>query len=119
VTRTDYLAAVINAYLTAPGTPNRASRSDWAIASNLFCQQIPMETVLHAIRLATLRRLDSGNPGPISSLAYFRQVATRLTKEELEPFYIAYVSSRFQQLVDTPVIDDTKTAASPPESRGL
>ena len=117
--RSDYLSAVIDAYLSAPDTPTRASRADWAIASNLFCQQIPLETILHAIRLATLRRLDSGNLGPISSLAYFRLVATRLTKEELEPFYIAYISSRFQQLVDAPVIDDTKTAASPPESRGL
>lgn len=117
--RFDYLSAVIAAFLSAPDTPARASRADWAIASNLFFQEIPLETVLHAIRLATLRRLDSGNPGPISSLAYFRMVATRLTKQELEPFYIAYISSRFQQLVDAPVIDDTKTAASPPESRGF
>ncbi len=117
--RTDYLSAVIDAYLSAPDTPARASRTDWAIASNLFSQQVPLETVLHAIRLATLRRLDSGNLGPISSLAYFRHVATRLPKEELEPFYVAYVASRFQQLIDAPVIDDTKTATSPPESRGL
>jgi hypothetical protein len=119
VNRTDYISALIDAFLSAPDTPSRASRSDWAIASNLFSQQIPLETALHAIRLATLRRRDSGNLGPISSLAYFRLVATRLTKDELEPFYIAYISSRFQQLVDAPVIDDNKTATSPPESRGL
>jgi hypothetical protein len=119
VNRSDYLSAVIDAFLSAPDTPSRPSRSDWAIASNLFSQQVPLETVLHAIRLATLRRLDSGNLGPISSLAYFRQVAIRLTKDELEPCYVAYVSSKFQQLGDAPAIDDTKTAASPPESRGL
>ena len=103
----------------APDTPSSASRAEWAIASTLFNQQIPLETVLHAIRLGTLRRRDSGNLAPISSLAYFRQVATRLTDEELEPFYVAYVSSRFQQLTDNPVIEGTKTAASPPESRVL
>ncbi len=117
--RSDYIAAIINAYLRVPDTPERASRADWAIASNLFSRQIPLETVLHAIRLATLRRRVSGKLGPISSLAYFRQVATRLTKEELEPFYVAYVSYRSRQPVEAPVIDDTKTAASPPEPRSL
>lgn len=117
--RTDYLSAVVDAFLSAPHTPARASRADWAVASNLFSKQIPVENVLHAIRLATLRRQDSGNPGPISSLAYFRHVAARLTKEELEPFYIAYISSRFQQTIDAPVIENTKTAASTPDSRGL
>ena len=117
--RTDYLSAVIDAYLSVPHTPARASRTDRAIASNLFSRQIPLENVLHAIRLATLRRRDSGNLGPISSLAYFRHVASRLSNEELEPFFVAYISSKFQQLVDAPVIDDTKTAASSPKSRGL
>ena len=117
--RTDYLSAVIDAYLSVPHTPARASRTDRAIASNLFSRQIPLENVLHAIRLATLRRRDSGNLGPISSLAYFRLVATRLTNEELEPFFIAYISSKFQQLVNEPVIENSKTAASPPKPRGL
>lgn len=117
--RSDYLSAVIDAYLSAPDTPDRASRSDWAIASNLFSQQIPLETVLHAIRLATLRRLDSGNLGPISSLAYFRRVALRLTKDELEPFFLDYVSSRFQRLLVNRNPDHPKTATLPPESRGL
>ena len=117
--RPDYVSAVVDAYLSAPDTPSRASKTDWAIASNLFNRHIPLDDVLHAIRLATLRRQDSGNLGPISSLAYFRHVATRLTMEELEPFYVAYVSSRFQQLIGAPVVDDNKTAASPPKSRGL
>lgn len=117
--RPAYLSAVIDAYLSAPDTPAHASRSDWAIASNLFSRQIPLETVLYAIRLATLRRRNSGNLNPISSLAYFRQVATRLTIEELDPSYVAYVSLRFRQLIDDPASNNTKTAASPPESRGL
>jgi len=119
VKRAVYLSAVIDAYLSAPDTPAHASRADWAIASNLFSQQIPLETVLHAIRLATLRRQDSGNLNPISSLAYFRQVATRLTNEELEPCYAAYVRSRFLQLTHAPVIENTKNAVSPPDSRDL
>lgn len=97
MTRADYLAAVIDAYLSAPDTPARASRSDWAIASALFTKNVPLEILLHAIRLATLRRLDSGSLGPISSLAYFRHVALRLTEHELSPAYLAYVHSTFQQ----------------------
>jgi hypothetical protein len=119
VNRSDYVAAVIDAYLSAPDTPARATRSDWAIASSLFNQHIPLETLLHAIRLASLRRHDAGFAGPIGSLAYFRLVASRLANEELEPFYLDYVKSRFQQLVDSLVIDDAKTAASPPTFRGL
>lgn len=117
--RPDYVSAVVDAYLSAPDTPSRPSKTDWAIASNLFNRHIPLDVVLHAIRLATLRRQDSGNLGLISSLAYFRQVATRLANEELETSYVAYVSSRFRQLIDNSVIDGTNTATSPPESRGL
>lgn len=117
--RSDYVSTVIHTYLSAPDTPARASRSDWAIATALFNQRIPLDHVLHAIRLATLRRRDSGNLGPISSLAYFRHVTLRLTKDELEPFYLAYVNSRFQSFLATPDLDHSKTATSPPDSRGL
>ena len=117
MTRTEYLAAVIAAYLNTPGTPNRASRSDWAVASTLFNQHIPLENVVHAIRLATLRRLDSANLDPISSLAYFRHVALRLTKDELDPTYLAYVNSKFQQHIAQHEPECSETAASPPISR--
>lgn len=119
MTRADYVAAVIDAYLTAPDTPNRASRSDWAIATALSNQGVPLQTVVHTIRLATLRRQGSANLGPISSLAYFRHVAQRLTKNDLEPTYVAYVNSRCHLPIPKQEPDASKTAASPPESRGL
>lgn len=118
MTRADYLSAVIDAYLKAPDTPARASRADWAIATSLFNDNVPLENVVHAIRLATLRRQDSGNLGPISSLAYFRRVALRLTKDDLQPFYVTYVNSRFQERTASKISQPSQTATSPPECRG-
>ena len=108
MTRASYVGALIDAYLGAPDTPNYASKSDWAIATTLFNQNIPLENLLHAIRLACLRRLESSDVGPISSLAYFRQVALRLSEDDFEPFYVAYVNSKFQKLIPKHSPNDNK-----------
>ncbi len=126
MTRTEYLKAVIRVYLSTPGTPGRARRSDWAVASTFHQQAVPLETVEHAVRLATLRRrlrdLSQGGLEPIHSLAYFRQVIASLTPEALDPSYVDYVKRRFDGLLgdDTLPISSQpgpKTAAGEPESR--
>lgn len=116
--RSGYIKTLIAAYLSAPGTPDHTGRSDWAIATALFNQHFPLETLLHAIRLASLRRQNSQNLPPISSLAYFRKVALRLTEEETHPAYIAYIASTYQRLLQNPSPNHQETAAQPPESRG-
>lgn len=94
--RQDYLAALLRLYLEQPDTPDLPRRGDWAVAADLYRQGVPLETVAHAIRLATLRRLqrDPAAPplAPIRSLAYYRTVLATLTPEDLEPTYVAYLA---------------------------
>lgn len=96
--RRDYLAALLRLYLEQPDTPAVLRRSDWAVAADLYRQGISLETLAHAIRLATLRRLqrDPQDPplAPIRSLAYYRTVLATLTPEDLQPGYVAYVACR-------------------------
>ena len=88
-------------------------------AINFTRANVPLENVLHAIRLASLRRLESSDVGPISSLAYFRHVALRLSKDDFQPFYVAYVNSKFQKLIAKLSPNDNKNATLTPNFRGL
>jgi len=63
-------------------------------------------------------RQNAGNLQPISSLAYFRKVALRLTKEETDPAYIAYIAPKYQGPLRKPPTHDQKTVTSPPRPRG-
>ena len=97
--RRDYLAAALRLYLDSPGAPEKASRADWAVAATLHQRAIPLEALVHAIRLATLRRARPGeSPEPVRSLAYYRRVLDDLTPEELDPGYIDYVEHRYRAL---------------------
>jgi len=100
--RRDYLAALLRLYREQPDTPDVLRRGDWAVAADLYRQGIPLDTVAHAIRLATLRRLqrDPAAPplAPIRSLAYYRSVLATLAPNDLEPGYVAYVARRLDQL---------------------
>ena len=100
--RRAYLAALIRLYLQPPGAPALASRHDWATAQALYAQGVPLHELLHAIRLATLRRLQRTGPPlpPICSLAYYRHVLQRLSPEEREPGYVLYVAERYRNLVN-------------------
>jgi hypothetical protein len=100
--RRRYLREVIRLYLQAPDTPSRATRSDWAVAADLYAHNVLLTTIAHAIRIASLRRrLRQGTPlPPIGSLAYFRRVLDQLAHDELDPDYAAYVNYRYQQLLD-------------------
>ena len=100
MTRNEYLHQLIRHYLEAPDTPHQARPQDWAIAADLYRQAVPLPDLLHAIRLATLRRnLTAAHP-PIHSLAYYRAVLRGLTPEELHPHYVCYVR-RSHQLLKT------------------
>lgn len=95
--RSDYLAAVIRLYLELPGAPCHASRSDWAVAGNLYASAVPLHTLDHVFKLVTLRRLRPGQPlEPIRSLAYYRRVLEHLTPDALDPGYRDYVAHSYQ-----------------------
>ncbi len=101
--RRAYLAAVIRLYLELPGAPRRASRSDWAIAATFYNRGVPLETLAHVFRLATVRRARPLTPlEPVHSLAYYRQVLDRLTPDALDPAYVDYVARRYDALFATP-----------------
>jgi hypothetical protein len=114
--RRDYLAALLRLYLEQPDTPDVPRRGDWAVAADLYRRGIPLDTFAHAIRLATLRRLqrDPAAPllAPIRSLAYYRTALAALTSDDLEPGYVAYVARqhalRFGQLSTPPSPADSK-----------
>lgn len=99
--RNDYLAEVIRLYLLAPDTPRKASRRDWAIAGDLFQQRIPLQTIAHAIRFATLRRHlrdpELGPLEPIHSLAYYRRVVDLFAPMALDPGYVDYVAWKYRR----------------------
>jgi len=115
--RRDYLAALLRLYREQPDTPDVTRRGDWAVAADLYRQGIPLDTVAHAIRLATLRRLqrDPAAPplAPIRSLAYYRSILATLAPDDLEPGYVAYVARQharqLDQLSTPPTPADSKT----------
>jgi len=96
-----YVAELLRLYLDAPGTPHRPSRHDRRLAGELYHQGVRLDHLAHAIRLATLRRRDGSHP-PIHSLAYYRAVLHRLTDEELQPSYRAYILSAYQRARPAP-----------------
>lgn len=113
MSRHAYVAELLRLYLEAPGTPLRPSRHDRRLAAELYRQGVSLDHLAHAIRLATLRRLDRAHP-PIHSLAYYRVVLKRLSADELDPGYVAYVLDAHQRLCLTsePRIDSQNPALS-------
>lgn len=103
MSRRHYLHTVLRLFLEQPGAPPRASRYDWAVAQALHDSAVPLDQVLHAIRLAALRRLHrSATPlPPVRSLAYYQHVLAQLTPEERHHDYVRYVASRYRAIAST------------------
>ncbi len=99
-TKQTYLAKVIRLYLSAPDTPRKASWRDWAIATDLYQQGVPLKTVAHAVRYATLRRHlrdhDLGPLEPIHSLAYYRRVIELFGPLDLDPGWVECVEWKYR-----------------------
>ena len=126
--RSTYLAAVIRLYLDLPGAPSRPRRADWAVAATLYARGVSLDTLAHAMRIATLRRLlrplEQPPLEPVGSLAYYRRVLQTLTPEAFDPGYVEYTRENYQQLLGAPAGLSPETLASdrafsPPESRGF
>ena len=117
--RQQYLQEVIQDYLASPDTPSKARRRDWAIATTFFQMGIPIATISHAIRLATLRRHrrdpDLGRLEPIRSLAYFRPLIEHICQEPHDPGYVEYTRWSYHHTIPGVA---AKKRGSPPESRG-
>ena len=113
MTRTEYLAAIIGWYLTAPDTPAKPSRSDWAIATTLWHRRIPVEAAQLAIELASVRRhlrpLEIEPLEPIRSLGYFRPLAIQLAQQPPQQGYVEHIRHHYRRLTAI-------TAAKPRDS---
>lgn len=111
--RRQYQDEVIRLYLQLPDTPNVVSRADRKLAANLFDQNVQIEQLAHAMRLATLRRqlrADDAPPHPpVRALAYYQHVLNHLADDELEHSYQNYVAYRFNQLFPQPLLPSQET----------
>ena len=98
------LALVMRTYLSVPETPSRPSMSDWRTARRLLEAQVPPAHLLHAIRIATLRRQFRDRAQPalerVHSLAYYQRALENLEPLDFDPGYIEYVERRFRWLLD-------------------
>lgn len=97
-----YVQTVLDEYRSLPDTPDRPRKNDRVLAHKLHAQRAPLEIVIAALRLASLRRRQrpaSAPPlDPIRSLFYFVPVIEELQRQNADPFYLAYVSRQYEAI---------------------
>jgi hypothetical protein len=93
-----YLEAVLEAYNSLPGTPDRPSRQDRRLARDLCRRGVPLKTVRTALLLAAARRtLRSGPPlPPVRTLHYFLPVIDEVLQQPPEPRYAEYLAAKLK-----------------------
>lgn len=115
----DYVAAVVAAYSSMPGTPGRAGRQDRRLARSLQEQAVPLDIVLAALVIGTARRTlrgaDKPPLPPVRTLAYFMGVVEELLAEPPDPDYVAYL--RAKVAAARPPLSTTRFTR--PNSRGF
>ncbi len=91
--QTQYVQAVLRAYLRLPETAQRPRTADRKLAAQLYHRQVPLQHVLGAMRLATSRRFFRPPPPlpPIRSLHYFLPVIDEIQRENVDPGYFEYL----------------------------
>ena len=93
--QTHFVETVLALYRKLPDTPNRHSRYDRHLATQLHQQLVPLALIEAAFLLATARRLlrDPSYPplSPIRSLHYFLPVIEELRDLPPAPSYLDYL----------------------------
>jgi hypothetical protein len=102
VTLAHYVQRVLDEYLSLPDTPSRPRKPDRALALKLYAQDVDLETVIAALRLATLRRHERNVSvpalEPVRSLYYFVPVIKELQRPDSDPSYLTYVNNRYEDI---------------------
>lgn len=102
MTNVDYVNQVLAAYTALTDTPEHPSRSDRALARDLCKRQVPIDTVLHAMLLATVRRCyrdpSLGELDRIRSLHYFVPIVRQLERQPLDTFYVEYLKRKYADI---------------------
>jgi hypothetical protein len=106
MTEQRYVQEVLSAYLSLPHTARRAGPADRRLARSLFSDNVPIDVVLSALLLGSLRRLVSraANAAPlptVRSLAYFLPIIEELRPAPLDPSYHAYLKQAFLRAAST------------------
>ncbi|HVR96294.1 MAG TPA: hypothetical protein VMW27_06755 [Thermoanaerobaculia bacterium] len=97
-----YTRQLLDLYCGLPHTAaRRPSTYDRQLADQLWQQNIPLELIQTAFRLAIARRScrDPRLPAlpPIRSLAYFLPVLEELRLQKLDPGYLLYLRDKVDQ----------------------
>jgi|SRR5712692_4329531 len=82
---TDYVKAVLAAYVSLPGTPDRPSRRDRQLARQLHRRGVPLQTIRGAFLL-----------GPIRTLFYFLDLIDEVTDEPLDRGYLDFIVTKLR-----------------------
>jgi hypothetical protein len=102
ISKSQYVARVLNLYLKLAETPTKYSRIDKRLAEELYDKQIALEELEAAMILATGRRLmrsaDAPRLGPIRSLHYFLPLIEEIRKAPISEGYIKYLRHRLATL---------------------
>lgn len=98
-----YVQAVLDLYVSLPGTPARASRRDRGVAAALYDQGTPEPVVRAALLLAAARRtLRSPEAPPLPSvrtLFYFLPAIEEVRELPPDPDYVAYLEAKLRLLM--------------------
>ena len=104
--RSDYVAAVLDAYRHIPGAVGHVRASDRRLALRLFDDRIPLDVVRAALALAALRRhrrpRDAESLQPVRSLHYFKPVIAELAASRPDAHYLLYLQHALGQLQPRP-----------------
>lgn len=103
MTEKEFIAGVLNLYLSLPQTPARASRTDRQLAAQWYAQKLNWEVLESAMLLAAARRSlrDPALPllPPIRSLHYFVPLLEEVLATPLAPEYVRYLRSKLAGLI--------------------
>lgn len=96
----EYVQAILDCYLSLPGTASVTSRHDRKCAQALFRRGVPLDVVKSAMVVAVARRtFREGDPLPrVRALHFFLPVIDELLEEPCIPGYVEYLEQRLRTL---------------------
>ena len=101
LTEDGYVARVLAAYRSTPGTTGTVRRPDRMLAAQLYERGVPLVVIENALVLAAARRLVRPTGAPplptIRSLAYFTPVIEEVLSLRVGPDYFRYLRQKLER----------------------
>lgn len=98
----EYVAQLLEAYRTTPGTCGVIRGPDRVVAEQLYERGVPLTAAANALTLAAVRRMlrpaGSAPHALVRSLAYFLPVIDEVLATDVSPDYYQHVRSKLQRL---------------------